>query len=88
MGRAIQGHLLLMEFPRAGGSALMGSSLAGPPDFPPTLVPVWRDQVSLTLPACGTDTGKALVVLRLLAYPAVFAGAGGTWGQHYLTRGS
>lgn len=42
----------------------------------------------LTLPACGTDTGKALVVLRLLAYPAVFAGAGGTWGQHHLTCGS
>lgn len=42
----------------------------------------------LTLPACGTDTGKALVVLRLLAYSAVFAGAGGTWGQHHLTRGS
>ena len=42
----------------------------------------------LTLPACGTDTGKTLIVFRLLAYPAVFAGAGSTWGQHHLTRGS
>lgn len=42
----------------------------------------------LTLPTRGTDTGKALIVLRLLAYPTVFAGAGGTWGQHHLTCGS
>lgn len=81
--------------PRAGGSARMGSSLetihsqAGTPDFPPTiLAPVWWEQASLTLPACGTDTGKALIVLGLLAYPTVFAGAGGTWGQHHLTCGS
>lgn len=51
-----------------------------------TLIDV--DLAGLTLPACGTDTGEALVVLRLLAYPTVFAGAGGTWGQHHLTCGS
>lgn len=51
-----------------------------------TLIDV--DLAGLTLPACGTDTGKALIVLGLLAYPTVFAGAGGTWGQHHLTCGS
>lgn len=51
-----------------------------------TLIDV--DLTGLTLPACGTDTGKALIVLRLLAHSTVFAGAGGTWGQYHLTRGS
>lgn len=95
MGKAIQGPLLLLDFPELlvqhGWAHLWtpSHSQAGAPDFPPTiLVSVWWDQASLTLPACGTDTGKALIVLRLLAYPTVFAGAGGTWGQHHLTCGS
>lgn len=54
MGRATQGHLLLLELPRAGGSAPMTSSLETEAYFflpwswpgpglphPTILVPVW-----------------------------------------------
>lgn len=51
-----------------------------------TLVDV--DLTGLPLPARGADAGKALIVLRCLAFATVSAGARGTWGQHHLTSGS
>lgn len=42
----------------------------------------------LPLPACMAHTGKALIVLGLLALATISAGVGGTWGQQHLTCGS
>lgn len=51
-----------------------------------TLIDV--DLAGLPLPSSRADARKTLVVLGLLANPAVLAGAGGTGGQHYLACGS
>lgn len=99
-GRKRQGGVLPLERPlqpnrpeEAHSLLPWGRLSPGPPSLSQPLPEGWPEPglqgaAGLTLPARGADAGKALIVLRRLAHATVPAGAGGTWGQHHLTRGS